>query len=280
MFGGIDDVAGLLRATQFTQADGLRYAVEANRRRKYENSGSLPWQFNEPYPMAACTSAVDFHAIPKPVYYAVARAYAPITVSARYDRQAWADHTHFYADLWANDSVVGPGRPVHITARLLDDAGLGHGAVEFAATMAGNAATQLGSVYWPLGGINANVFFLDIVLRDGMGVDLAANRYVFSRTADLRPVLTVAPTRLDADLNRSEDYWDVEVTNAGQYTAMFVWLEDDLPLADAGRPYFEDNHFCLFPGEVRQVRVSWHGVPDPQRRINLAAWNTEILRLE
>ncbi|HEY6027247.1 MAG TPA: hypothetical protein VIV09_10160, partial [Pseudolabrys sp.] len=36
------------------------YALEADRRRKYHNSGTLPWQFNEPYPMAACTSAVDY----------------------------------------------------------------------------------------------------------------------------------------------------------------------------------------------------------------------------
>jgi len=50
--GGIDDVATLRRASQQLQADGLRYAIEANRRRWPRNSGSLPWQFNESYPNA------------------------------------------------------------------------------------------------------------------------------------------------------------------------------------------------------------------------------------
>ena len=85
-WGEITDVPNLVQATQYTQADGLRYAVEANRRRKYQNSGTLPWQFNEPYPMAACTSAVDYYGQPKPSYYAVAHAYEPVHVSARIAR--------------------------------------------------------------------------------------------------------------------------------------------------------------------------------------------------
>ena len=73
VFGPFSDIQVAQQATQFLQADGLRYAVEADRRRMFRNSGTMPWQFNEPYPMAACTSAVDYYAEPKPVYYTVAR---------------------------------------------------------------------------------------------------------------------------------------------------------------------------------------------------------------
>ena len=88
-FGEVPDLPHLVLASQFLQADGLRYAVEADRRRQYRNSGTLPWQFNEPFPNVACTSAVDYHAQPKPVYYAVARAYEGLHVSARFATQAW-----------------------------------------------------------------------------------------------------------------------------------------------------------------------------------------------
>ena len=53
--GGLDDIETLRRASQHLQADGLRYAVEANRRREPRHSGSLPWQLNESYPNAWCT---------------------------------------------------------------------------------------------------------------------------------------------------------------------------------------------------------------------------------
>src|SRR5205085_7879793 len=50
-FGGqVRDVHTLLRASQLLQAEGLRYAIEANRRRSPRNSGSIAWQFDEPYP--------------------------------------------------------------------------------------------------------------------------------------------------------------------------------------------------------------------------------------
>ena len=52
--------------SQFIQAEGLRYAIEANRRRAFNNSGSIIWQIHEPYPNISCTSMVDF-SIPVPV---------------------------------------------------------------------------------------------------------------------------------------------------------------------------------------------------------------------
>ncbi|MDT8307436.1 MAG: glycoside hydrolase family 2 TIM barrel-domain containing protein [Anaerolineae bacterium] len=101
-FGDLErlELPAVVRAIQFLQAEGLRYVVEANRRRWPRNSGSFPWQFNEPYPMAACTSAVDYFGQPKPVYHAVARAYAPVSVTARFGRIAWGGDERFEATAW------------------------------------------------------------------------------------------------------------------------------------------------------------------------------------
>ncbi|HUQ22600.1 MAG TPA: glycoside hydrolase family 2 TIM barrel-domain containing protein, partial [Gaiellaceae bacterium] len=53
IFGGrIDDVETMRRCSQWLQYEGLRYAVEATQRR---GAGTIPWQFNEPYPNAWCT---------------------------------------------------------------------------------------------------------------------------------------------------------------------------------------------------------------------------------
>jgi len=59
-FGGrLSDPDSLRRASQHLQHDGLRYAVEASRRRAFRSSGTIPWQLNESYPNAWCTSAGD-----------------------------------------------------------------------------------------------------------------------------------------------------------------------------------------------------------------------------
>ena len=71
--------------SQFIQAEGVRYAVEANRRRAFVNSGSVIWQLNEPCPNLCCTNLVDYYLTPKPAYDAVRRAYEPVHVSFRYD---------------------------------------------------------------------------------------------------------------------------------------------------------------------------------------------------
>ena len=50
-FGGcLDKIEDVICASQFLQYEGLKYAVESNRRRAFCNSGSMMWQFNEPYP--------------------------------------------------------------------------------------------------------------------------------------------------------------------------------------------------------------------------------------
>src|SRR5581483_6987816 len=97
-------------------------AIEWNRRRMYQNSGSIPWQFNEPFPMAACTSAVDYYGNPKPLYYAVARAYAPVSVTAKFPTIAWAGQNHFAAELWAANAQINEF-PLTFTARMMDAKG-------------------------------------------------------------------------------------------------------------------------------------------------------------
>ncbi|HZP73157.1 MAG TPA: glycoside hydrolase family 2 TIM barrel-domain containing protein [Gaiellaceae bacterium] len=82
----IADVETMRRASQWLQYDGLRYAVEATLRR---GAGAIPWQFNESFPNAWCTAAVDWWGEPKPAYWGVARAYRDDSPSAQFATCAW-----------------------------------------------------------------------------------------------------------------------------------------------------------------------------------------------
>jgi beta-mannosidase len=157
-FGGrIVDVETMRRASQWLQYDGLRYAVEATLRR---GAGVIPWQLNESFPNAWCTSAVDWHGDPKPAYFGVARAYrgAP---SARFATCAWGGLDE------ARAVVSAPARFVDLDGRVVAE-----GERELVA---------------PLDAFAHDVFLLDLV----------TNRYVMTRTENLAPLLDLPRATLE-----------------------------------------------------------------------------------
>ena len=215
-FGGrIEDVETMRRASQWLQYDGLRYAVEATLRRAWRSSGVLPWQFNESFPNAWCTSALDWRGDPKPAYYGVARAYrgAP---SARFP--TWA---------------CG-GRDVQIEvsgdARLVDLDGT------VVASSAGGALTASCADF------AADVFLLDLA---------GANRYVMSRTGDLAPLLDLPGASLEAVREEGA----LVLRCLGDVAALGIVLEDARTIATEGWVSFSDNVVDLLPGEERRLEV-------------------------
>jgi len=277
----LPDVETCVRATQFLQADSLRYALEADRRRKFHNSGTLPWQFNEPYPMAACTSAVDYYARPKPAYYAVARAYAPLSVSARFPTIAWQGRELFDAEVWACNSHEQSYDDARVQMRLIGVSGRVYVRRTDTVSFGSNCATRLACLQASLVDIREAVFFLDLQLLDLNGTLLCHNRYAFSRTANLSPLLVCPSTTLSVSPSRTlknaagESEHFLWLTNSGERTALFVWLEEARKPDSPGYAYFDDNYFCLLPQESRTVRVTWKDIPVRERRLEVSAWNVE-----
>ncbi len=157
-FGGrIADVDTMRRASQWLQYEGLRYAVEAAIRR---GAGVIPWQFNESFPNAWCTSAVDWHGEPKPAYHGVARAYGG-AASARFATCAWGGLGELHAH------VTAPARVLDLDGRVV--------------------AAGDGELRVPL-----DVFAYDVFV-----LDLGTNRYVMTRTETLAPLLDLPRTELE-----------------------------------------------------------------------------------
>jgi beta-mannosidase len=271
IFGELPDVASYVRATQFIQFEGLRYAVEADRRRKYHNSGSLPWQFNEPYPMAACTSAVDYYGQPKPAYYAVAQAYEPIHLSVQYPTLAWQGREQFEAEVWVCNSHERPYAGATLAIRLVGFSGKVYAEQTRLVAFEANGAALLAGFDAPLREVEA-LFFLDLALSHAQG-QLSANRYLFTRAGDLRPLLGLATSRVALQAARRAERWEVTLTNTGEVSALGLWLEDGRPLAAPGYVFFDWNYFCLFPGETRRLVAEWQDVPEAERAIQVSGWN-------
>jgi beta-mannosidase len=272
----VEDLPTLQRATQLTQAEGLKYALEAGRRRKYQNSGTLPWQFDEPFPMASCTSAVDYYAQPKPVYYAAARVYDALHISAKFETIAWDKQDCFEAETWVSSSLAQDIRAASLQARLVGASGRVYARQTQQVDLPANRSARVGSFSADLSRLGEKVFFLDLHLFDPSGLALSENRYIFSRAATLAPLLAVPETQVCLKVEKAGTEWQLELANHGETTALFIWLEDARPLGSPGFVYFQDNYFCLFPAETRTVTARWEGIGPDERKLDISAWNATV----
>lgn len=88
MFGPIqkteENLQTFVNCSQYMQSEGLRFIIEADRRRAFQNSGVIVWQLNEPWPNASCTDLIDYYGETKPAYYQMKRVYEPFHVSLDY----------------------------------------------------------------------------------------------------------------------------------------------------------------------------------------------------
>ena len=76
-FGQARTLDQYIMLTQEAQATLMRYALEVYRRRMPATSGSLIWQYDEPWP-AVTFSLVDYYGRPKASYHWVRQAQAPV----------------------------------------------------------------------------------------------------------------------------------------------------------------------------------------------------------
>jgi beta-mannosidase len=279
-FGGrLHDPDAVRRASQQLQYDGLRYAVEANLRRAPRSSGALPWQFDEPFPNAWCTSAVDHRGDPKPAYHGVRRAYRPRHVCARFPTQVW-DGTHgaFSAELWSWQQDDDPDGCT-VTARLLATDGtplaertLAAGRPAGPGPHTSVPAANAGEWAVPLPRPDDGLLVLDLALRGPDGSLLAANRYLHSTAADLGPLLHLGEAAVEA--SAEPGLTGVRLRHTGGPAALGLYLTDARPLGTPGWAVPADNMLDLLPGESVHVPVEWRAAPEKDRTLRLEGWNT------
>lgn len=107
--------------SQWGQAEELRFILEANSRRQFQNSGSVVWQLNEPWPNVSCTNFVDYYHELKMAYYWVKDAFEPNRASLDYRRLDYRPGARFEAGAFVHRA--GDPAAYRLKAELLDAAG-------------------------------------------------------------------------------------------------------------------------------------------------------------
>jgi beta-mannosidase len=271
--GRIADLETLRRASQHLQADGLRYALEANRRRWPRNGGSIPWQLNESFPNAWCTSVVAHDGEPKPAFHAVRRAWARTLVCARLPAFVLDGSSTLAIEPWAW-SEDGPAGRGTIAVRAIDADGSVMAETLAAVELDGRRPASPGPVALELGSSRGGVVFLDLALAaEAKGEEMARNRYALGRGSDLAGLLDLPPAELDVGVERDATSWCLTLANAGSAVAAGVLVTDDRRLDAPGWGVPDDSWFDLLAGERRVVRVAWANDEPADRRLRIDGWN-------
>lgn len=118
IFGRLESLEDFAAASQFIQATALQYAVEANRSRAFQNSGSIIWQVNEPWPSTSGTFLIDYFSRPKQAYYFVKSAFRPVHASLWHEALVFRPGEIFRGSLRIhNDTAKAVRRTVSITIK-------------------------------------------------------------------------------------------------------------------------------------------------------------------
>jgi beta-mannosidase len=179
LFGGFGELSAFVDSSQWIQAEGLRYILEANRRRKFSNSGSIIWQLNEPWPNVSCTNLVDYYMETKMAYHWVRNAYQPNHVSMDYSKLDYQAGEAFRSPVYVHRS--GESTVVTVLAELLNSEGSICGEWTFTGVTEGDKVLEAGTLVFQAPDTSDDLFFIRLTLRvAGEKDNSEPNLYLFS----------------------------------------------------------------------------------------------------
>jgi len=219
--------------SQLLQARGMRIAVEAHRRAKPYNMGTLYWQLNDCWPVVSWSS-IDYLGNWKALHYQMKRSFEQQVILAE-EKEGFFN---FYA---VNDG------PEHFSDVQLEIKAINFGGKVLKETMAASKGKTLETIlrFDPLEIKNLipetdrNKTFLQFTLRDSNGKAIAVDHYFFSKPKDLqltKPAVRIK--RITAD--------EIEIST--DVLAKDVYL--------IGDTHFSDNFFDLLPGTSKKIKLS------------------------
>jgi beta-mannosidase len=231
-FGELADIKEYVKLSHYLQAEGLRYAVEANRRRTLQCGGTLPWQFNEPFPNGVGTASVNYYGVPKMAYYYVKKAYEPLALSLKYSSQAFVEEISF--ELWINSShKVDSDSEAYVNAYNLRGELLYKKTYKVDALEAEKAVKLAMERIWT----EENL----VIVRINSSLNKDYNEYIFVKGENLEGLRYADKTNIQVEKYKEK----LQVKNTGERAALFVYVNKPA----------DNNYLILLPQEEREIQL-------------------------
>lgn len=233
--------------SQLLQARGMRIAVEAHRRAKPYNMGTLYWQLNDCWPVVSWSS-IDYLGNWKALHYQIKRSFENQVILA----EEKDNILHLYA---VNDEIK-EFQNVFVELEVIDF----NGKVLKKITTVQHGTTLEGIVKFDpveienlIQNSDKNQIFLHLNLRDENKKSIAQNNHFFAKPKDLK---LVKPN-----------------INIKKISATEIEISTDVLAKDVyliGSTHFSDNFFDLLPGTSKKIRLS-----KPLQKIEvMSLWDT------
>lgn len=290
LFGPIEDLAMLVEAGQFLAAEGLRYAVDATRRRGKRIGGLTTWDLNEPWPNGAGSFLVDYDGRPLMNYDFIKQAVAPVALSLKYDSILYDPADGLLIDLWAVCDSPDPQAAVRWRWLIRND----HGTIIESAE--GSIALQ------PLDAVRIDTHVIkgcsgpvivEVQLLNADRQLISERIHVFGDGSQEMPLggllnhRTQHRTQLeivsvDAHVAGENEVLVLELVNRGSITAMFC--EAHPLLVYRTDLFINQNHCCIPPNESRLVTIqtpvsSETSLSLLQTGWRISCWNADDCRI-
>ncbi len=263
-FGAIPTIEQFSDCSQWIQAEGLRFILEANRRRKFQNSGSIIWQFNEPWPNVSCTNLVDYYGEQKMAYYWARNAYSPYHVSLDYLKLNFSSGELFKGKIYVH-GMYGQSH-AKVRLKILDLKGRVLSEQLYETEIPDNRSARVAEVNYTIPVDYKGMFLIRLELTGEQGHKLDCNDYFFTtEEAEVyRDALSLESklqiTQSSEPIHRSEEGLSQSVfessyriVNRGDAAALFVRPEEK---TDGFWMTASDAYFSLMPGEEKVVSIS------------------------
>ncbi|MCU6708875.1 hypothetical protein M6D81_09090 [Paenibacillus sp. J5C_2022] len=182
LFGELADIEQFSAASQWVQAEGIRFILEANRRRKFRNSGSIIWQMSEPWPNVSCTNLLDYYGETKMSYYWTKQPFSPVHVSLDYRSLGVTKGEAFAHRLYLHSHQSGVD--VHITVEIADTAGRIYDVLHYEAITAHEQAQYVGEIPTLVPDMEEGLVLVNITYRSKYGTQYFYSKYGVVDQAD------------------------------------------------------------------------------------------------
>lgn len=219
--------------SQLLQARGMQIAIEAHRRAKPYNMGTLYWQLNDCWPVVSWSS-IDYSGNWKALHYQLKRSFEQQVLLTEEKEgmlyfYAVNDALKKFNDVTVEIQAIKCNGEIVNEITTVPDGKTLEGIVKFDPIEIDNIIPDS----------DKNEIFLKLTLKDGQGNTIAQNTYFFSKPKDLKlakPTITIQKIS-STQIQVSTDVLAKDVYLMGDY-------------------HFSDNFFDLLPNTSRTIQIS------------------------
>jgi beta-mannosidase len=268
LFGSVKTLEALVQAGQYLGAHGLRYAVDALRRRGKRIGGITTWVFNEPWPNGGGPYLVDYDGRPLMIYHWQNQALAPVSLSLKHASNLFDPETGLAVELWLASDAPAPLRNLRWRWLLRNATGRALAQDEGSVSVSPMDAFPLGAIRSdPHLDDAASLLFIELQLHNSDGDLLTERLHIFGSSAapaplagliadtDASPARTaLAVASFSHQREAGCERLQIALTNKGDMTALFC--EAHPMLTYRTDIDIKNNYAFVPPGERREITIS------------------------